>query len=142
MALAHCFGSSIAQVAEVSVAADGTPKVHRIVAAVDCGMTVNPQIVRRQIEGGIVYGLSAALFGRITVRDGRIEQHDFDDYPILRMDQMPRVDVHLVNSREKPGGAGEPGTPPVAPAVLNAIHAATGKRLRSLPIDTDELRSG
>ena len=141
IALARCFGSYVAQVAEVSVAADGTPRVHRIVAAVDCGMTVNPEIVRRQIEGSIAFGLSAALYGRITFADGRVQQHNFDDAPVLRMNQMPRVDVHIMPSSQAPGGVGEPGTPPVAPAVVNAIHAATGKRLRSLPIDVTLLRS-
>lgn len=140
IALAHCFGSFVAQVAEVSVAADGTPKVHRIVAAVDCGMTVNPEIVRRQIEGSIAFGLSAALYGGVTFADGRVQQHNFDDAPVLRMNEMPRVDVHIMPSSEAPGGAGEPGTPPVAPAVVNAIHAATGKRLRSLPINVALLR--
>ena len=117
------------------MAADGTPKVHRVVAAVDCGMVVNPEIIRRQIEGGIAYGLSAALHGRITLKNGRVEQSNFHDYPVLRLPEMPRVDVHIVTSREAPGGVGEPGTPPAAPAVVNAIFAATGKRLRSLPID-------
>jgi isoquinoline 1-oxidoreductase beta subunit len=141
IALARCFGSYVAHVAEVSVAADGTPRVHRIVAAVDCGMTVNPEIVRRQIEGSIAFGLSAALYGRITFADGRVQQHNFDDAPVLRMNEMPRVDVHIMPSSQAPGGVGEPGTPPVAPAVVNAIHAATGKRLRSLPIDVALLRS-
>jgi isoquinoline 1-oxidoreductase subunit beta len=105
------------------------------VAAVDCGMTVNPEIIRRQIEGGIAFGLSAALHGRITLKDGRVEQSNFHDYPVLRMTEMPRVEVHIVASREPPGGIGEPGTPPIAPAVVNAIFVATGKRLRALPID-------
>ncbi|MFZ2650205.1 MAG: xanthine dehydrogenase family protein molybdopterin-binding subunit [Burkholderiaceae bacterium] len=135
IAVAQSFGSYVAQVAEVSVRSDGTPKVHRVVAAVDCGMTVNPEIIRRQIEGGIVFGLSAALYGRITLKDGRVEQSNFHDYPVLRIQEMPRVEVHIVASREPPGGIGEPGTPPIAPAVANAIFAATGKRLRSLPID-------
>ena len=135
IAVAQSFGSYVAQVAEVSVAADGTPKVHRVVAAVDCGMVVNPEIVRRQIEGAIAFGLSAALHGRITLKEGRVEQSNFHDYPVLRMPEMPRVEVHIVASREPPGGIGEPGTPPIAPAVVNAIFAATGKRLRALPID-------
>ncbi len=135
IAVAQSFGSYVAEVAEVSVAADGTPKVHRVIAAVDCGMVVNPEIVRRQIEGGIAYGLSAALHGRITLKDGRVQQSNFHDYPVLRLPEMPRVDVHIVASREAPGGVGEPGTPPAAPAVVNAIFAATGKRLRTLPID-------
>lgn len=140
IAVAQSFGSYVAEVAEVSLGADGTPRVHRVVAAVDCGMTVNPAIIERQIEGAIVYGLSAALYGRISYKDGRVEQGNFHDYPILRHHEMPRVEVHIVASREKPGGIGEPGTPPIAPAVANAIFAATGKRLRSLPLDTAQLR--
>jgi len=141
IAVAQSFGSYVAEVAEVSVGADGTPKVHRVVAAVDCGMTVNPEIIRRQIEGSIVYGLSAALYGRITLKDGKVEQGNFHDYPVLRMNEMPKVEVHILPSTEKPGGIGEPGTPPIAPAVVNAIFAATGKRLRSLPIDTSVLKN-
>ncbi|MBX3606529.1 MAG: xanthine dehydrogenase family protein molybdopterin-binding subunit [Piscinibacter sp.] len=140
IAVAQSFGSYVAEVAEVSVGADGTPKVHRVVAAVDCGMTVNPLTIARQIEGAIVYGLSAALYGRITFKDGRVEQSNFHDYPVLRMNEMPKVEVHVVVSSEKPGGIGEPGTPPAAPAVANAIFAATGKRLRSLPFDTAALK--
>jgi isoquinoline 1-oxidoreductase beta subunit len=138
--VAQSFGSYVAEVAEVSIGVDGTPKVHRVVAAVDCGQTVNPEIIRRQIEGAIVYGLSAALYGRITLKDGRVEQGNFNDYPVLRMNEMPRVEVHIMDSSEKPGGIGEPGTPPLAPAVVNAIFAATGKRLRSLPIDAAVLK--
>ncbi|MBS0436239.1 MAG: xanthine dehydrogenase family protein molybdopterin-binding subunit [Proteobacteria bacterium] len=141
IAVAQSFGSYVAEVAEVSVAADGTPRVHRVVAAVDCGMTVNPQTIERQIEGAIVYGLSAALYGRIGFKDGRVEQGNFNDYPVLRMNEMPKVEVHIVQSSEKPGGIGEPGTPPIAPAVANAIFAATGKRLRHLPFDTAQLKS-
>ncbi|MEO5696722.1 MAG: xanthine dehydrogenase family protein molybdopterin-binding subunit [Burkholderiaceae bacterium] len=140
IAVAQSFGSYVAEVAEVSVAADGTPKVHRVVAAVDCGMTVNPEIIRRQIEGGIVFGLSAALYGKLTIKDGKVEQTNFHDYPVLRMSDMPRVEVHILPSTEKPGGIGEPGTPPIAPAVVNAIYAATAKRLRSLPIDNAALK--
>jgi isoquinoline 1-oxidoreductase beta subunit len=103
-------------------------------------MTVNPQTIARQIEGAIVYGLTAALYGRITHKDGRVEQGNFHDYPVLRMSEMPSVEVHILPSTEKPGGIGEPGTPPVAPAVVNAIFAATGKRLRSLPIDVSALK--
>ena len=140
IAVAQSFGSYVAEVAEVSIGADGTPKVHRVVAAVDCGMTVNPQTIERQIEGAIVYGLSAALYGRISFKDGRVEQGNFNDYPVLRMTEMPKVEVHIVPSTEKPGGIGEPGTPPIAPAVANAIFAATAKRLRSLPFDTAQLK--
>ena len=141
IAVAQSFGSYVAEVAEVSIGADGTPRVHRVVAAVDCGMTVNPQTIERQIEGAIVYGLSAALYGRIGFKDGRVEQGNFNDYPVLRMNEMPKVEVHIVQSREKPGGIGEPGTPPIAPAVANAIFAATGKRLRKLPFDSAQLKS-
>ncbi|MEQ1804522.1 MAG: molybdopterin cofactor-binding domain-containing protein, partial [Burkholderiaceae bacterium] len=139
IAVGQSFGSYVAEVAEVSVSPDGSPKVHRVVAAVDCGMVVNPEIIRRQIEGGIAFGLSAALHGRITFKDGRVEQSNFHDYAVLRMAEMPRVEVHILPSREAPGGIGEPGTPPLAPAVVNAIFAATGKRLRTLPIDRSAL---
>lgn len=140
IAVAQSFGSYVAEVVEVSIGTDGAPKVHRVVAAVDCGMTVNPQTIERQIEGGIVYGLSAALYGRIGFKDGRVEQGNFNDYPVLRMNEMPKVEVHILPSTEKPGGIGEPGTPPIAPAVANAIFAATGQRLRSLPFDTAKLK--
>jgi isoquinoline 1-oxidoreductase beta subunit len=134
IAVVFSFGSWCAEVAEVSVGSDGTPKVHRVVAAVDCGMTVNPDIVKRQVESAIVYGLTAALYGKITFKDGRVEQSNFHDYRMLRMNEMPKVEVHIVPSREAPGGIGEPGTPPIAPAVANAIFAATGKRIRKLPL--------
>nr|WP_295085274.1 xanthine dehydrogenase family protein molybdopterin-binding subunit [uncultured Roseateles sp.] len=140
IALAESFGSLVAEVAEVSVAADGTPKVHRVVAAVDCGQTVNPQTIARQIEGAIVYGLTAALYGQITLKDGRVEQSNFHDYPVLRMNEMPKVEVHIIPSMAAPGGIGEPGTPPIAPAVTNAIFAATGVRIRKLPIETALLK--
>ncbi len=140
IAVGFSFGSYVAEVAEVSVAADGTPKVHRVVAAIDCGMTVNPAIIRNQIEGSIAMGLSAALHEKITFKDGKVEQNNFHDYPILRMSEMPKVEVHILPSTEAPGGVGEPGTPPLAPAVVNAIFAATGKRLRSLPIDASTLK--
>jgi isoquinoline 1-oxidoreductase subunit beta len=140
IAVAQSFGTYVAQVAEVSVAADGMPKVHRVVAAVDCGMTVNPQTIARQIEGAIVYGLSAALYGKLDFDKGRLVQSNFHNYPVLRMSEMPKVEVHILPSQEKPGGIGEPGTPPIAPAVVNALFAATGKRLRSLPIDTAQLK--
>jgi isoquinoline 1-oxidoreductase beta subunit len=140
VALAESFGSYVAEVAEVSLRVDGSPRVHRVVAAVDCGMTVNPQTIARQIEGAIVYGLSAALYGKISFKDGKVEQGNFHQYPVLRMNEMPLVEVHILPSTEAPGGIGEPGTPPIAPAVGNAIFAATGKRLRSLPFDTSALR--
>jgi isoquinoline 1-oxidoreductase beta subunit len=133
IAMAASFGSYVAQVAEVSLE-DGRPRVHRVVIAADVGMVVNPQQVVAQMEGAMVYGLSAALYGRITLRDGMVEQGNFHDYPVLRMAEMPEVEVHLVPSTEAPGGVGEPGTPPIAPAVANALFALTGRRHRSLPL--------
>lgn len=140
VAVAQSFGSYVAEVAEVSVAWDGTPKVHRVVAAVDCGMTVNPLTIARQIESAIVYGLSAALYGKISFKGGRVEQGNFHQYPVMRMNEMPRVEVHILPSGEGPGGIGEPGTPPIAPAVTNAIFALTGQRIRTLPIDRAQLK--
>lgn len=139
VAVASSFGSHVAQVAEVSVSSAGQIRVHRIVAAVDCGRTVNPAIIRRQIEGATVYGLSAALYEQITFKNGRVEQGNFDDFPILRMNEMPKVEVHIVPSTENPGGIGEPGLPPATPAVMNAVYAATGKRIRRLPVQASEL---
>lgn len=136
IALVACYGSYVAEVAEVSIAKDGTPVVHRMVAAVDCGQVLNPAIVRRQVESSIAYGLSAALHGRITYKEGSVEQGNFHDYPLLRMHEMPAVEVHLVPSTEAPGGMGEPGVPPAAPAVANALFTLTGKRARTLPIGT------
>lgn len=132
------FGSYAAQVAEVSVE-QGRVQVHRVVCAVDCGRFVNPDTIEAQMESGIAYGLSAVLHGEITFRDGRVRQGNFDDYPVLRLREMPRVEVHVVTSGEAPGGIGEPGVPPVAPAVVNAVFAATGKRLRRLPIRREDL---
>lgn len=132
LAVHESFGSYVAQVAEVSVDAKGI-HVHRVVCAVDCGTCVNPSGVSAQMQSGIVYGLSAALHGAITLKNGRVQQSNFHDYEVLRLAAMPKVEVHIVPSREKSGGAGEPGTPTIAPAVANAIFAATGKRLRSLP---------
>jgi isoquinoline 1-oxidoreductase beta subunit len=140
IAITNSFGSYVAEVAEVSVGNDGAVKVHRVVAAVDCGMTVNPQIIARQIEGAIAFGLSAALAGKITLENGEPRELTFDEYPVLSMSQMPKVEVHIVPSTEKNGGIGEPGLPPIAPAVTNAIFAATGKRIRTLPIDPAQLK--
>lgn len=133
IAVAESFRSFVAQVAEVSVER-GKVRVHRVVCAIDCGMVVNPDIIAAQMESGIVYGLTAALKGEITIKDGRVEQSNFHDYPLLRIDEMPEVDVHIVPSREAPSGVGEPGTPPIAPAVANAVFAATGRPVRRLPI--------
>jgi isoquinoline 1-oxidoreductase beta subunit len=140
VAVVFGFGSYVAQVAEVSVAKDGAAKVHRVVCAVDCGQTVNPDTIRAQMEGGIMFGLGATLYGEITVKEGRIEQANFDSYRPLRMDEAPSVEVHIVDSKEEPGGIGEPGTSTIAPAVVNAIFALTGKRLRRLPVDASKLK--
>jgi isoquinoline 1-oxidoreductase beta subunit len=140
IALSEDFGSFAAMVAEVSVAEDGALTVKRITCAVDCGQVINPDTVDAQIQSGIVYGLSAALYGRITVENGAVVEGNFDDAPVLRMHEMPRIDVHIVPSTETPGGIGEVGTPGVGPALLNAIFVATGTRLRSLPVDTSQLR--
>ena len=122
-----------AEVAEVSIAKDGTPRVHRVVAAIDCGTPVNPDGIAAQVEGGIAFGLTAALHGEITVKNGRVEQSNFHDYPLLTIDQMPAVETHIIASTALPTGTGEPPVPPIAPAVGNAIFALTGKRLRKLP---------
>ncbi len=126
--------TTCAEVAEVSVAADGTVRVHRVVCAVDCGPVVNPDTIEAQMQGGVVFGLSAALYGEITIDKGRVQQGNFNDYPMLRIPEMPVVEVHIVPSTDALGGIGEPSVPPIAPAVCNAIFAATGKRIRRLPI--------
>jgi len=135
IAMHESFGSFVAQVAEVSAEASGEVRVHRVVCAVDCGRTVNPAIIEAQMESCVVFGLSAALYGAITIKNGRVEQSNFNDYRVLRMDRMPVVEVHIVPSEQDPGGIGEPGVPPVAPAVTNALFSATGKRIRRLPIE-------
>ncbi|MFO0838103.1 MAG: xanthine dehydrogenase family protein molybdopterin-binding subunit [Phycisphaerae bacterium] len=134
------FGSFVSHVAEVSVAPNGSLKVDRVVCAIDCGPVVNPDTVRAQMESCVAFALSAALHGELTFDKGRVQQRNFHDYPILRMNEMPLVEVHIVPSTEKMGGVGEPGVPPLAPAVANAIHAATGKRVRRLPIRAEDLK--
>jgi isoquinoline 1-oxidoreductase beta subunit len=136
IAVWKAFDSYVAEVAEVSVAQDGAVRVHRVVCAVDCGPVVNPRTVEAQMQGSIVYGLTAALWGEITIDNGRVQQSNFHNYRMLRMSEMPVVEVHIVPSSDAQGGVGEPGTPPIAPAVCNAIFAATGKRIRRLPIGT------
>ena len=127
------YGTYLAEVAEVSVTS-GTLKVHRVVCAVDCGLMVNPAIVESQIESGIIFGLTAALWGDITLAGGRVQETNFDRYRLMRLNEAPVIEVRLLESTEAPGGVGEPSTAVVAPAVCNAIFAATGKRLRELPI--------
>jgi len=135
VSLQNVFGSYMAQVAEVQVAKSGDVRVRRIVCAVDCGLVINPDTVRAQVEGATIFGMSAALFGKITVQDGRVEQSNFHDYRVLRMNETPPIETYIVQSRENPGGMGEPGTCAVMPAIANAVFAATGKRLRALPLD-------
>ncbi len=140
IAVVESFGSFVAEVAEISIDRKAhTLQVHRVVAAVDCGRYVNPETIRAQIEGGIVYGLSAALKGEITIANGRVEQSNFNDYDMVRINETPQTEVHIVESTDGPGGIGEPGTPPIAPAVCNAIFAATGKPVRRLPIRAQDL---
>jgi isoquinoline 1-oxidoreductase beta subunit len=133
IAVAEAFGTYVAQVAEVTVAPNGKVKVDRVVCAVDCGTPINPDVITAQMEGGIGFGLGAALYGAITLKDGQVEQTNFDAYQVLRIDEMPKVEVHIVQSPEAPTGVGEPGVAPVGPAVANAVFAVTGKRLRVLP---------
>jgi len=135
------FGSYLAQVAEVRVDSTGSVRVERVVCAVDCGTAVNPDIVKAQMESGIIFGISAVLYGKVTVANGRIEQSNFDNCPVLRMHEAPRIEVHLVKSSADPGGVGEPGTSAIQPAVTNAIFNATGKRVRDLPVDAGFLRT-
>jgi len=135
LAVHQSFGSYVAQIAEVSVDAKNKAiKVHRVVCAIDCGPVVNPLTVEAQMQSGIAYGLSAALHGEITFKDGKVQQNNFNDYPVLRLNEMPKVEVHIVPSTDKMGGVGEPGVPPIAPAVANAVFAASGQRLRQLPL--------
>jgi isoquinoline 1-oxidoreductase beta subunit len=141
IAVHESFGSYIAQVAEVSLNARGELRVHRVVCAVDCGRIVNPDTIKAQMESGIVFGLSAALYGAITLKNGRVEQGNFHDYPLLRMAAAPKIEVHIIPSDEPPGGIGEPGVPPIAPAVANALFAVSGARIRSLPMTPDKIKA-
>jgi isoquinoline 1-oxidoreductase beta subunit len=134
IAAVFSFGSFAAEVAEVEVAADGAIKVKRVVCAIDCGAVVNPDTVKAQMESAIIFALTAALKGPITIKNGRVEQSNFHDYPLLRLDETPVIEVHILPSEAAPGGVGEPGVPPLAPAVANAVFAATGQRLRRMPL--------
>ena len=140
VALMEGYGTYVAQVAEVSID-KGAVRVHKVTCAVDCGTMVNPDIVRAQVESSVAYGMSAVLLSKITFKDGKVEQSNFHDYPVMRMNQMPVVDVHLVASTEKPGGIGEPVVATCGPSVANAVFAATGKRVRKLPIEAADLKS-
>jgi isoquinoline 1-oxidoreductase subunit beta len=140
VSLQFAFATYMAQVAEVEVAKDGAVRVRRVVCAVDCGTVVNPDTVRAQIQSAIIFGITAALYGQITLKDGRVEQTNFDSYQILRMNEAPEIEVHIVQSIEPPGGMGECGTSAIVPAVANAIFAATGKRSRKPPVDTAALK--
>ncbi|GAB2181814.1 xanthine dehydrogenase family protein molybdopterin-binding subunit [Denitratisoma sp. agr-D3] len=139
VAVHESFSSYVAQVAEVTIAKDGSIKVDRVVCAVDCGTAINPDNIRSQVEGGVGFALSAALHGEITLKEGRVEQGNFDGYPPLRINEMPKVEVHIVPSSAAPTGIGEPGVPPLAPAVANAIANATGKHLTRLPFSSADL---
>ena len=136
VALQFVFASYMAHVAEVEVSKEGAARVRRVVCAVDCGTVVNPDTVRAQIQSAIIFGITAALHGEITLKNGRVEQTNFDTYQMLRINEAPTIEVHIVQSSEPPGGMGEAGTSAIVPAVTNAIFAATGKRLRKLPVDT------
>ncbi|OFV94153.1 MAG: twin-arginine translocation pathway signal protein [Acidobacteria bacterium RIFCSPLOWO2_02_FULL_64_15] len=140
IAVHEAFGSIVGTVNEISVAADGTVRVHKVACAVDCGWTINPDTIVAQMEGGIVYGLTAALKGEVTIQNGRVTQRNFNDYPMLRQNEMPAIDVAIVPSGEAPGGIGEPSTAVIAGSLVNAIFAATGKRIYRLPIRAADLR--
>src|SRR6202022_761033 len=134
------WGPYLAQIAEVEVSKAGDVRVHRVVCAVDCGIVVNPDVVKAQIEGGIIFGIGGALFGEITLTNGRVDQSNYHDVRVLRMNEAPVIEVHLVKSSEAPGGIGEPGTAAIAPAIGNAIFAVTGRRIRKLPFKPEVVR--
>jgi isoquinoline 1-oxidoreductase beta subunit len=141
IALLSAFGTYTCQVAEVTVAGSGEVHVDRVFVVVDCGQLVNPNTVEAQMQSGVIFGISAALWGEITLQDGRVEQSNFDNYRVLRIDEAPQITVEIVKNGEAPGGIGEPGTSALMPAVANAVYAATGVRVRKLPIKPDPLRS-
>jgi isoquinoline 1-oxidoreductase beta subunit len=140
VSLQFAFGSYLAQVVEVEVAKDGAVRIRSVVCAIDCGTVVNPDTVQAQLQSGIVFGATAALYGEITLKNGRVEQANFDTYQIMRMNEAPAIEVHVVKSLEQPGGMGEAGTSAIVPAIANAIFAATGKRLRKMPVDASVLK--
>ena len=134
IAIHECYGSVVGQVAEISVDSGNAIRIHSVTCVVDCGIAINPEIVRAQMEGGVIFGITAALYGEIDIDGGRVKQSNFHDYRMLRLADTPEIAVHIVDSDVDPGGVGEPGTPPIAPALANAVFAATGKRLRHLPL--------
>ncbi|MEN9670340.1 MAG: hypothetical protein RL018_617, partial [Pseudomonadota bacterium] len=134
LALHESFGSIVAMVAEVSVDAAQQIRVHKVTVAVDCGIGVNPHGLAQQVESSVIFGLSAALYGKIDFKEGQVQQSNFHDYPALRMADSPEIETHIIPSTRAPSGMGEPALPPVAPAVANAVFALTGKRLRALPL--------
>jgi len=140
VSLQFVFGSYLAQVAEVEVAKEGSVRVRRVVCAIDCGTIVNPDTVQAQIQSGIIFGATASLYGEITLKNGRVEQTNFDNYQMMRMNETPVIEVYMVKSSEPPGGMGETGTSAIVPAIANAVYAATGKRLRKMPIDSSLLK--
>src|SRR5262249_9362097 len=140
ISLQFAFGSYEAHVAEVEVSKEGAVRVRRVVCAVDCGTVVNPDTVQAQIQSGAIFGVTAALNGEITLKNGRVEQTNFDSYQMLRINEAPSIEVHIVKSAEPPGGMGETGASAIVPAVANAIFAATGKRLRKMPVDVRVLK--
>jgi len=131
------FGTFIAAVAEAEVDSTGIVKVRKMTAVIDAGRVVNPDVLIAQVEGGLIFGLTAALYGEITVKDGRVQQSNFNDYRMMRINEAPVINVHIIDSKEAPGGIGEPGVSSAAPSLVNAIAAATGVRLRTLPIDRE-----
>jgi isoquinoline 1-oxidoreductase beta subunit len=141
VSLQSAFGTYMAQVAEVEVAKTGEVRVRRVVCAVDCGAAVNPDTIEAQVQGAVIFGVTAALYGEITINNGRVEQANFDTYQMLRINEAPAIEVHIAPSSESPGGMGEPGTSAIVPAVANAIFAATGKRLRKMPVDPGQLKA-
>jgi isoquinoline 1-oxidoreductase beta subunit len=134
VALHQSFGSTVAQVVEASLGPDRAIRVHRVVCAIDCGIAVNPGAIAAQLDSGVAFGLGAALHSRLSFKGGQVQESNFHDYRVLRLNEMPVVETHIVPSTERPGGVGEPGTPPIAPAVANAVFALTGQRLRELPL--------
>jgi isoquinoline 1-oxidoreductase beta subunit len=140
LALTRAFGTYAAQVVEISVDAEGNVKVERVVTVVDCGQAVSPPSVEAQVQGGTIFGLCAVLFGHISIKDGRVEQSNFHDYRVLRMNEKPLMETHIIPSTEAPTGIGEIATVVITPAVLNAIHDATGRRIRRLPMTSADVK--